>query len=249
MNDLVAVCAVVPAVLVLALVLATAGQWNRRRELVRRWAAGHGWAYADHDDAYASLQSGHPFGGTEDRRTSEVLIGEHRGVPAVSFRMVWATDGPGGRRSHEVHVVALRLPAALPTVEVVPLGSDDGRPTGAGAPPTGSIGHEALAGAFRVVADHEPTARAVLHPGTVARLLEPDARLLPWRAEGLWLACWLPGGTDLAAIRPRLELLAAVADGVPRAVWLDHGHDPDQPVRPQEPRGSAEAVPLGLPVP
>lgn len=251
MNDVVAVCAVVPTVLLLALVVAAAGQWNRRRELVWRWATEHGWTYADHDDAYASLQSGHPFGGAEDRRTSEVLTGQHGGLPAVSFRMVWPTDGPGGRRSHEVHVVALRLPAALPTVEVVPLVAGDERLAAAGASPALLVAHEGLAGAFRVAADHEETARAMLHPGTVARLLETGARVLPWRVEGLWIACWRPGSTDLAAIVPRLELLAAVSDGVPREVWLDHGHDPDGAAVPLEGSHDAGAVVApasGLPV-
>ena len=44
-------------------------------------------------------------------------------------------------------------------------------------------------------------------------------------AQG-WALAWTPGRVSGPGVDERLDMLRAVVDGIPRFVWLDHGHDP-----------------------
>ncbi|MBO0899297.1 hypothetical protein J1G43_04870 [Cellulomonas sp. zg-ZUI22] len=212
-----------------AVLSAVGGAWLRRRRAAEltAWAAATGWTFAPRDPGLglAALQTGRPFGQGRSRTVTEVLTGTYEGLSAVSFTYTWTTGSGDERREHEVHVVALRLPAHLPTLEVTAEGVGARVAKAFGARDL-QLESAAFNAAYRVDAPDARTAHAILHPRTLERLLRPDALGVAWRIEGTWITSWETGATDTARIAPRLGVLAAVVRGVPRHVWQDHGYDP-----------------------
>ena len=208
---------------------AVGGSWLRRRRAAEltAWAGATGWAFSPRDPGLglATLQTGRPFGQGRARTVTEVLTGTYEALPAVSFTYTWTTGSGDERREHEAHVVALRLPTYLPTLEVTAEGVGARLAKAFGARDL-QLESAAFNAAYRVDAPEARTAHAILHPRTLERLLRPDALGVAWRIEGTWIASWETGATDTARIAPRLGVLAAVVRGVPRHVWQDHGHDP-----------------------
>lgn len=201
---------------------------HKRKQALQLWAARNGWTYVDRDDSWTRLQRGQPFEQGHDRRASEVLQGRYESMPAVSFAYRWSTGSGKEETTHTAHVVAVGLPAYLPTLEVTPEGLGARLVKMLGAQDM-QFESEDFNRAYRVAAGDQRTAHAVLHPRLMERLLRADAVGSSWRIEGPWIASWTSGGTDLATLAPRLGLLTAVVRSVPRHVWLDHGYDPSSP--------------------
>ncbi len=208
-----------------------AGLWleARRRKAVREWAERVGWTYVGSDRSLVGRWRGAPFGTGSSRRTSEVVVGPWQGRQCVSFRYQFTTGSGKNRTTHTYHVVAMALPAYLPTLELTP--------EGVGARIAKAFGgqdiqfeSEDFNRAWRVRAADERFAHAVVHPRLMARLLQGDARGLALRVEGTDVLCWAQGNPNLDGLARRLTVMAAVADAVPRFVWQDHGHDPGPPV-------------------
>ncbi|GAA3799413.1 DUF3137 domain-containing protein [Cellulomonas soli] len=206
------------------------GWWlqHQRRQQLQQWAQRNGWTYADRDDSYVRVQRGQPFEQGHARRATEVMTGRFEGMPAISFDYQWDTGSGKEETTHHAHVVALALPAYLPTLEVTPEGFGARFAKMLGAQDM-QFESEDFNRAYRVAAGDQRTAHAVLHPRLMERLLRPDAVRTPWRIEGTWIVSWTSGGTDLSTLAARLGLLTAVVRSVPRHVWLDHGYDPSSP--------------------
>lgn len=203
------------------------GMWlqRKRHERFRQWAAAHGWTYQEFNRSLADLSHDQPFGVGSNRNATEVLRGSFRSRDALSFTYAWTTGSGKSRSTHHAHVVALALPAFLPTVEVTP--------EGLGAKLVKMLGardlqfeSEAFNEAYRVAASDPRVGHAILHPRLMERLLRADALGSAWRIEGTEILSWEPRSTDVDRLASRLGLLAAVVDSIPRHVWQDHGHDP-----------------------
>lgn len=206
------------------------GLWleARRRRHVREWAERVGWTYVGSDRTLVGRWRGDPFRTGSSRRTSEVVTGPWQGRQCVSFRYEYTTGSGKNRTTHTYHVVAMSLPAYLPTLELTP--------EGVGARIAKAFGgqdiqfeSEDFNRAWRVRAADERFAHAVVHPRLMERLLRPDACRTSVRIEGTDVLTWAVGNPDLDALPRRLAVLAAVVDAVPDFVWQDHGHDPSRP--------------------
>lgn len=228
----------VPAVLV-------AGWWfhRRRQEAVRAWAAGVGWQVVGTDPSLVHRWRGRPFGTGGSRRVSELVVGRFAGRPAMSFCYRYTTGSGKNRSTVTHHVVALGLPTYLPTVELTP--------DGLGAKVAKAFGGQDIAfesedfnRVWRVTAPDPRFAHAVVHPRLMERLLRPDAAGLSLRVEGTDVLCWSLGTPRLEAVGPRLQVLTALVEQVPRFVWLDHGYDPDATL---DVTATAPAPPAGPP--
>ncbi|MCL3863176.1 hypothetical protein [Actinotalea sp. K2] len=214
-------------VLLLVPVAAAAALWYHHRRLtgIKEWAGRMGWSYVGSDRSLASRWSRQPFGTGHARRVSEALTGPFQGRQAVSFTYRYTTGSGKNQTTVTHHVLAMRLPAFLPTLELTP--------DGLGARLAKVLGgqdiqfeSEDFNQAWRVVAPDNRFAHDVVHPRLMERLLRADARGLSMRIEGTDILCWSPGATRLDVIGPRLQVMAAVVNAVPRFVWLDHGYDP-----------------------
>lgn len=198
---------------------------RHREKVCRAWAASTGWVYVGSDQDLVRRWRGQPFQRGHSRRASEVMTGSFRGRPATSFRYQYTTGSGKNRATFTHHVVAVALPAPLPTIELTY--------DGVGAKIAKALGgqdiefeSEAFNRVWRVEAGDAKTAHDVVHPRLMERLLAADAYGLSLRIEGRDLLCWAGGGHDLDAIGRYLTVLCDVVDHVPRFVWLDHGYDP-----------------------
>lgn len=220
--------AILPVLLLLAVpVLVGLGFWAQhvRTKRLQAWAASIGWTYVGTDASLARRWRGQPFGTGDSRRVSELVVGTFAGRPAMSFAYRYTTGSGKNRSTHTFHVVAMALPAYLPMLELTP--------DGLGAKLAKTFGgqdvvleSEDFNRAWRVRAADERVAHAILHPRLMERLLRPDAVGRSVRIEGTDVLCWSPGSPRTEAVAARLTLMAAVADAIPRFVWLDHGYDP-----------------------
>lgn len=216
-------------VLLVAVVLVSGWWFHRKRAAaVRAWAAGVGWRVVGTDASLVHRWRGRPFGVGSRRRVSELVVGTFAGRHAATFRYEYTTGSGKNRSTITHHVVALALPAFLPTVEL--------SPDGLGAKLAKAFGgqdivfeSDAFNRAWRVTAPDARYAHAVLHPRLMERLLRPDAQGLSLRIEGSDVLCWTLGAPRLDDVARRLHVLTAVVEHVPRFVWLDHGHDPEAP--------------------
>lgn len=215
-------------IVVVVALLATAGQALlrvRARQRLQGWARSTGWRYSPRDDEWTTISSSHPFGQGRDHRACDVVQGPYDGRDALAFDYRWTTGHGRDRAVHHAHVVALRLPAFLPTVQVTPEGLGTVLAHLVGAQDV-RFESDDFNRAYRVTASDLRTASDVLNPRLLERLLRADARHVSWRIDGGWVLSWRPGGWDLDSLAARLGVLGAVVRAVPRHVWQDHGYDP-----------------------
>lgn len=219
-------------------------QHRGHRELaqrVRQWAYERGWAYVERDDSVLADLSGVPF--------TSVLPGrECTAVDVVRARRAVDVDQPPGagsddgrrveretvaftyryvrREKHglkwwtDIHVVAVRLPAPLPRMEVRPEAGETAVVKALGAKDH-HIESVEFNDTYFVEADDPRTAHAVLDARMAQRLLEPDVLRCAWTIDGPWIRMWDIGVDRLAVIDDRLSVLDTVVDHVPQHVWAD----------------------------
>ena len=228
--------------------LAYTSQSRRHRVLsraVQQWAQERGWAYAPRDDSVLAVLTGSPF---ETRYAS----GEHMAVDVVRACRVTGRPSWGGamlegdagegrdtisftfrylvREKYglkvwaDVHMVAMRLPVALPRMLVQPEGVGT-----AVAKAAGAIDHLIESADFNDAyfagAEDPRTAHAILNARLAQRLLEPDLAGGSWEINRRWIRTWDATGTRVDVLDDRLRLLDTVVDHIPRHVWLDARSD------------------------
>ena len=210
----------VPGFIALALYLQ-----HQRVKAVQAWAARTGWTYMGTDPSLVGRWRGQPFNSGHSRLVSELVVGRFAGRQAISFAYRYTTGSGKNSSTHTFHVVAVPLPAYLPTLELTA--------EGVGAKLAKALGgqdiefeSEDFNRAWRVEARDAKFAHDVVHPRLMERLLRADARGVSLRVEGTDLLSWSTGAQQLDAIAGRLQVMDALVDAIPRFVWQDHGYDP-----------------------
>jgi hypothetical protein len=194
----------------------------RRRRAMRHYADAQGWQWiGDDDQAYAHRWNGEPFAGGQDRLVRNVLLGRQGDYDVNVFDYQHRTGAGGKGRLVVATVVTLRLPAALPELEVGPEGALGGRVAAAVGRADLQTESEAFNRAFRVGGDDARFGMAVLHPRMMELLLSAPGT--SWRIERDWLVHWEPGRVAPEQLGKRIDLLAAIADLIPSYVWKDYG--------------------------
>ena len=218
--------------LLLVLALAVAGALaylsyqaeQKRRRLLQGYAMSQGWTYTAADDSWADRFPGEPFDRGDHRQARNILAGPYRGRDMVAFDYSFqthSTDSKGHRSTttHRYAVCALRLPTALPALELSPeslltrfagaLGLDDVQ-----------LESEDFNRRYRVAARNPKFAYDVLHPRTMQVLLGRPA--LHLRLFGVDAVCWESGRLAPTELLERLTTLGILIDGIPSFVWSDH---------------------------
>ncbi|KGM10457.1 hypothetical protein [Cellulomonas bogoriensis] len=209
------------------------GWWQRRRthpmdrraRTMRKWAGALGWTWVGSDPSLVGRWTGFPFIGGTSVRTTEVMNGAYRGRPALSFVYSATFETPQGFAAFAHHVLAVALPVALPTLQIMP--ETPGRIGG-----TWPEWHDLVTESddfnrtWRVSSEDPRYAHDVITPRLMARLLEPRSAGHHLRIEGSDIVSWQEGTTCTAGMAERLNTLCSVAEAIPRFVWRDHGYDP-----------------------
>lgn len=220
--------------------LAYSGQSRRHRALshaVQRWAQERGWSYAERDDSLVAGARGEPFLARSPHETMVVDVAHTRRAPGAA-RPGTSEDGTAKavtvsftyrylvREKYrlkvyaDVHVVAVRLPAVLPTMAVLPEAVDTAMVKALGVPDH-LIESADFNERYFVRAEDPRAAHAVLHARLAQRLLEPDLVGRPWAIERGWIRTWNVRGDRLCAVDGHLRLLDTVVASVPEHVWQD----------------------------
>jgi hypothetical protein len=207
---------------------------RRRRARERRfsqWAAQHGWRFGDADARLTALAR-HlvpgQAGGRHTQVVSDVLQCRHAGAPAYSFTYRWVTStehlGEPGPRSRigrrTAQVVAVPLPGHLPMVQVTPEGFRSTLARSLGARDL-RVESEAFNRAYRVVADDERVAHAVVHPRLMEQLLRPELLGFAWRVDQGWVYSWVDGRSEPERVGPMLDVVTAVRLSLPAHLLAD----------------------------
>jgi len=214
--------------LVTVLVLAVAGVLvsRRRRHRLQAWADENGWQVHGTDRSLVSRWSGPPFATVGARRATEVLSGPAAptsGRTALSFRYSVTTQGGGDGSAtvtREHHVVAVLLPVSVPPLDIVP--------EGVGTKIVSALGSRGIRlesadfdRRWRVTSPDRRFAHDVVHPRTMARLLEPDVAEMRFRFVGDALLTFTAGRPRLDTVRWTAARLDEMIDMVPPYVWED----------------------------
>ncbi|MGW1344567.1 hypothetical protein ACWCOV_26235 [Kribbella sp. NPDC002412] len=233
-----------PVVMILIAVVVGAGIFyfnylaaKKRREQFAAFAAQNGWSYVPANNGLANQWAGTPFQAGDNRRATNVLSGAFNGHQMVAFDYSYQThtrNSKGHRRTttHKFGVVVLRLPGALPHLEVTHEGIFGGAVANAFGFRDIQFESDQFNRAFRVKADDERFGHAVVTPRMMELLLARGE--IGWRVEGNSLVGWDQGAHNPVEVMNRLSLLQQVLEQVPPYVWRDYaGVDPraQQPPR------------------
>jgi len=204
-------------------------QQSKKRQALMAFCQSQGWTYTREDGSLVGRWQGAPFGRGESRRVTDVVRGvrEQRPFTAFNYQFVERhSDGKGGSTTttYRYAVVALGLPAFLPTVEVVPDNLFTRAAAAIGLSPGIELESEDFNRKFRVTGRDPKFASDILSPRTMELLLRSPAR--SWRIEGSDLLSWDNGRIDPVEVLGTLAPLCAVVAGIPTFVWHDHGYDP-----------------------
>ena len=200
---------------------------QKRRQLLQSFALSKGWTYTARDDDWTYRFVGDPFGKGDDRRATNVLVGRQGDRDVVAFDYQYetsTTDSKGHRRTttHRYSVCALRLPTALPGLELGPE-SVLTRLAGAVGFDDVELESEDFNRHYRVSARNAKFAYDVLHPRTMEALLARPARCM--RIVGVDAVSWWSGRLQPTDLLERLDTLACLVDGIPSFVWSDNSSE------------------------
>ncbi|UJP40093.1 DUF3137 domain-containing protein [Cellulomonas palmilytica] len=215
------------ALMILMVVWSTISH-RKHQAALDAWLTTRGWTRQPDDRSLVSRWRGSPFGTGDNRKVCDTVAGRFQQHELMSFVYSYETsstdsDGKRSTTTHTFHVVTLQLPAFLPDLEVTPESVGSRLATAFGKTDL-DVESAEFNKRYAVRATDLAVGHAILHPRLVERLLRENR--VAWRIEGTTLLTWAPGRTDLQRFDARIALLAAIADAVPRHVWLDHGHDP-----------------------
>ncbi len=215
------------AVVVGAVMVASALIARRTRQAAQQWAAAHHWTWSASDGALVDRWISPPFQRGSSRSARNVLTGTWNGRPATSFHYTYTTGSGKNRTTHHFHVVAYSLPARLPWLQLEPEGVGDSIAKFFGGQ---DIEFESASfnEAWRVKGPEGQFPYDFLHPRMMQRLLQPDTARASITVEGSDLYLYRSGKQQLAAIQPSLQLLSDLVDQIPRFLWLKVGYDPDR---------------------
>jgi len=209
------------------LVIAVAGvliyrRWQARQhraELVADVAAAKGWKYNAYEPGLVDKWTGDPFGRGEDQQARNVLRGTWDGRKFIAFDYSYQPfTVRSGKQPWQFGVVVMQLPAGLPYLEV-----EHENLLGDAFAPDLRFESELFNRTFRVAAQDEKYARAVIHPRMMELLL--DRGEIGWRISGEHLLGWYTGTHTPEDLDRRLHFLARIADLIPPFVWRDYPAD------------------------
>jgi hypothetical protein len=97
-------------------------QAKKRREQFAAFATAQGWTYVAADHSLTGQWQGEPFGAGDNRRAVNVVTGPFRGRSIAAFDYSYQThsesNGHRTTTTHRFGVVAMRMPGALPWLQV-----------------------------------------------------------------------------------------------------------------------------------
>ncbi|MFE9243740.1 hypothetical protein [Nocardiopsis sp. NPDC006938] len=216
-----AILAIAVVIIIAIAVMASAAE-RQRAEALESWARERGWNYDRERPELVDRFSGTPFrSGRSNAKARHVLTADHRGQRVLAFEYSYTTTSHNGQNTttttHCFTVVTVSTPAT-PVLEV--------RLEHLGHALLGLVGvHDLQVGervfdqAFRITAQEDAFALAVLEPVVRAWLLEDPEGRVPFRFSGDHLLGWSSGRIDPDTVVAGADTLIDLVERVPAQVW------------------------------
>lgn len=203
----------VPFVGIVGLILWVAG---RRRDFLRareQAATQVGWFPAPPNPWLSDVAAGIFQRG----RPGVMVTGDFRGRGMCALDYTYTTSNGKTTTTHQVHLVALNLPVALPALTV----TRDSKLRRVFGGPDVELESQAFNDAFRVNCPDARFASAVLHPRMMEwQFFNPG---LQWLFAGNALVSWGSGSWVVPDVQARLEAMNSLIDLIPPFVLRDYG--------------------------
>jgi Protein of unknown function (DUF3137) len=217
---------------IVALVYHTYQSNQKRMRELQQFCLNRGWTYVASAPQLVGRWQQKPFDEGDNRKALNVLAGTWQGRSFTAFDYsfdVESHDSTGGSRARttsQFGVVALRLPAYLPHLQVTQEGMVRRFAASVGLGQDIQLESEDFNRAFTVSSTDPKFASDILNPRTMQMLLASTH--LAWRIEGADVLCCDAGYYSPVDVLQRLDHLTKIVEGVPSFVWHDHGYDPVQ---------------------
>ena len=207
----------VPFAAIIGLVLWAAG---RRRDFLRaraHAAAQYGWFRVPPSPLLSEV-AGRVY---QRGRPGEMVAGDFRGRGMCALDYTYTTTSSNGETTttttHQVHLVALNLPVALPPLTLT---KDSGFKRMFGGRDL-ELESKAFNDTFRISCADDRYAHAVLHPRMMEWMLYNPG--LEWQFAGNALVSWGTGSWTVPDTLARLEAMSRLVDLIPPFVLRDYG--------------------------
>jgi hypothetical protein len=207
----------VPFATIIGLVLWAAG---RRRDFLRaraHAATQHGWIQVP-PSPWLSEVAGRVY---QRGRPGEMVAGDFRGRGMCALDYTYTTTSSNGETTttttHQVHLVGLNLPVALPPLTLT---KDSGFKRMFGGRDL-ELESKAFNDTFRISCADDRYAHAVLHPRMMEWMLYNPG--LEWQFAGNALVSWGTGSWTVPDTLARLEAMNRLIDLIPPFVLRDYG--------------------------
>ncbi|WP_132289079.1 hypothetical protein [Kribbella sp. VKM Ac-2568] len=207
----------VPFAAIIGLVLWVAG---RRRDFLRaraHAAAQYGWFHVP-PSPWLSEVAGRVY---QRGRPGEMVAGDFRGRGMCALDYTYTTTSSNGETTttttHQVHLVALNLPVALPPLTLT---KDSGFKRMVGGRDL-ELESKVFNDTFRISCADDRYAHAVLHPRMMEWMLYNPG--LEWQFAGNALVSWGTGSWTVPDALARLEAMNRLIDLIPPFVLRDYG--------------------------
>ena len=220
----------IPVIAIIGLaVFAVVYGYRRNKQRLAALAAlcaSEGWQFTPQDPfGLPQRWGGHPFDQGYDRTAENVITGDHDGMALVAFDYSYKEDSTGadGKSSTTTYhhaVVALRMPCALPGLQIAPEGIFSRLGNLLGFQDI-ELESEEFNRRFRVTCPDPKFASDALMPRTMEFLMANDT--LPFRLIGTDAVSFASGALEPYVILRGAHILAGVIGGIPSFVWKDYG--------------------------
>ncbi|PWV46834.1 hypothetical protein [Nocardiopsis sp. L17-MgMaSL7] len=212
----------IAVVIIVAIAMMSSAAERRRSEALEAWAGERGWTYDRERPELVARFRGTPFRrGRSNAKARHVLTAERRGHGVLAFEYSYTTSSHNGQNTtttkHCFGIVAVSTPRT-PTLEV---GNEHFGHTLLGLLGVHDlqVGESTFDETFRIAAEDDAFALAVLGPELRAWLLERAEERIPFRFTGDHLLTWYTGALEPEKAVATADTLIDLMERVPAQVW------------------------------
>ncbi|MFE1168503.1 hypothetical protein [Nocardiopsis sp. NPDC058789] len=212
----------IAVVIVIAIVVMSSAAERQRAEYLETWARERGWSYERERPELTYRFHGTPFrSGRSNAKARHVLTADHRGHRVLAFEYSYTTTSHNGQNTttttHCFNVVAV----GTPRTSVLEVRNEHLGHTLLGLLGVHDlqVGEPTFDGTFRITAQDDAFALAVLGPELRAWLLAGAEERVPFRFTGDHLMTWGSGRIEPDAVVTDADTLIDLLEKVPAQAW------------------------------
>lgn len=191
---------------------------RKRQDRISRFAASRGLTYEQRNDAWTQMPWGSPFGEGSSRKASNVLTGNLKGRPVVTFDYQYTTGSGDDRTTHNYLITATQIPRAFPQL-VVDLEGVSGRMARRLGFKDIELESDAFNKQYKIKCDSRKFAYDVLHPRFMEWMLQTNSP--GFTIAGPYVVIARPGALSVSSVDGDFAYISTIIDHMPNFVWAN----------------------------